>query len=271
MSIIKEAIRAVFGSKSKDGTPEDVLKYFASQDASTNVGQRAQMMARMMGEFGLNGAYGHWFNKPMDVDLTGRFNVLELGELSSRKQLQTVVLLQFMFAIQRQIQDMATVDNRRRILFVDEASELLKVKQAAEFMEGTSRRARKSRGSIGIGIQRIDDLYFNEYTKIIASQAESYYMLKQRQETISALERDSRLALDPWGYSQLRSVRRTKEYSEVMIYQGGGYVVARLSVDAFRRVLFSSSGAERDFILAQVEKGVPVGQAIENYLEKSRE
>lgn len=269
MSIVKEAIRAVWGSRSKAATPHDVAFYFASQDASTEIGRRAQMMARMMGEFTNNGAYGHWFNKPMDVDLTGQFNVLELGELSSRKQLQTVVLLQFMFAIQRHIQDMATVDNRRRILFVDEASELLKVKQAAEFMEGTSRRARKSRGSIGIGIQRVDDLYFNEYTKIIASQAESYYLLKQRQETINALERDGRLALDGWGYAQLRSVRRTNEYSEIMLYQGGGYVVARLAVDPFRRVLFSSSGSERDYILAQMERGIPAGQAIENYLKES--
>jgi conjugal transfer ATP-binding protein TraC len=270
MSVIKEAIRAVWGSKSRSATPNDVAIYLSAQDATTDIGRRAQMMARMMGEFTINGAYGHWFNKPMDVDLTGRINVLELGELSSRKQLQTVVLLQFMFAIQRHIQDMATVDQRRRILFVDEASELLKVKQSAEFMEGTSRRARKSRGSIGIGIQRVDDLYSNEYTEIIASQAESYYLLKQRQETINALERDGRLALDGWGYSQLRSVRRTNEYSEIMIYQGGGYVVARLKVDDFRRVLFSSSGAERDFILAQIEEGVPVDQAIENYLANVR-
>lgn len=268
MSIVKEAIRAVWGSKSHAATPNDVLIYCASQDAGTDIGRRAQQLARMMGEFGVNGAYGHWFNKPMDVDLTGRFNVLELGDLSSRKQLQTVVLLQVMFAIQRQIQDRATLDNRRRMLFVDEASELLKVKQAAEFMEGASRRARKSRGSIGIGVQRVDDLYFNEYTRIIASQAESYYLLKQRQETINALEKDGRLALDAWGYSQLRSVRRTKDYSEVMIYQGGHYVVARLAVDSFRRVLFSSSGPERDYILAQLDQGIPAGQAIENYLRE---
>jgi conjugal transfer ATP-binding protein TraC len=224
-------------------------------------------MARMMGEFTINGAYGHWFNKPMDVDLRGRFVVLELGDLSSRKHLQIVVLLQFMFAIQREIQDKVSVDSRRRMLFVDEASELLKIKAAAEFMEGAARRVRKSRGSIGIGIQRVDDLYLSEYTKIIASQAESYYLLKQRPETVSAIEREGRLSLDLWGYTMLRSVRRTTEYSEVMIYQGGGYVIGRLSVDPFRRVLFSSSGAERDGIFRLMEAGLSAGDAIKTYLE----
>lgn len=267
IAVIKEAIRAVWGARATQATPDDVATYLYSQSPETDIGRRAQMLARMMGEFTRNGAYGHWFNKPMDVDLTGRFVVLELGELSGRKQLMVVVLLQMMFAIQRHIQDMAAVDKRRRILFVDEASELLKIKSAAEFMEGTSRRARKSRGSIGIGVQRVDDLYFNDYTKVIASQAESYYLLKQRQETITSLEQNSRLALDAWGYTQLRSLRRTKEYSEVLIYQGGGYVVGRLSVDRFRKALFSSSGDARDQVLARIEAGVPAAQAIEEFLQ----
>lgn len=263
MSIVREAVRAVWGARSNDATPDDVANYLYRQDQNP----RAQAMARMMGEFTINGAYGHWFNKPMDVDLRGRFVVLELGDLSSRKHLQIVVLLQFMFAIQREIQDKASVDSRRRMLFVDEASELLKIKAAAEFMEGAARRVRKSRGSIGIGIQRVDDLYLSEYTKIIASQAESYYLLKQRPETVSAIEREGRLSLDLWGYTMLRSVRRTTEYSEVMIYQGGGYVIGRLSVDPFRRVLFSSSGAERDGIFRLMEAGLSAGDAIKTYLE----
>lgn len=267
MSIVKEAVRAVWGSRSNEGTPDDVANYLYRQEGNP----RAQAMARMMGEFTRNGAYGHWFNRPMDVNLQGRFVVLELGELSSRKHLQIVVLLQFMFAIQRTIQDRAPLDSRRRMLFVDEASELLKIKAAAEFMEGAARRVRKSRGSIGIGIQRVDDLYLSEYTKIIASQAESYYLLKQRAETVHAIEKEGRLSLDEWGYTMLRSVRRTAEYSEVMVYQGGNYVVGRLSVDPFRRVLFSSSGAERDAILNLIGRGVPVGQAIETYLKAAQD
>jgi conjugal transfer ATP-binding protein TraC len=270
-ALLKEAIRAVWGARAREATPDDVAQYLYQQPGDTNIGRRAQMLARMMGEFTRNGAYGHWFNKPMDVDLTGRFVVLELGDLAGRHQLMIVVLLQMMFAIQRHIQDQATLDNRRRILFVDEASELLKIKAAAEFMEGTSRRARKSRGAIGIGIQRVDDLYYNEYTKIIASQAESYYLLKQRQETINSLQKDSRLALDDWGYTQLRSLRRTNEYSEVMIYQGGSYVVARLTVDRFRRTLFSSSGAERDFILSKMDQGMHAAEAIDLYITEHPE
>ena len=250
-SVVREAIRAVWGATNRNATPTSVANFLFAQDKNP----RAQSMARMMAEYREDGAYGHWFNKPMDVDLSGRFVVLELEELKSRPGLQMVVLLQMMFAINREIQQGAMRDNRRRMLFVDEASELLKIPAAAEFMEGLYRRAGKSRGSVGVGVQRVDDLYRNAQSEVIVSQSESMYLLRQRTETITNLQRNERLGLDDWGFALLRSLRRTNDFSEVMVFQGGGYVVGRLTVDAYRRVLFSSTGAERDAILGAIDQG----------------
>lgn len=262
-SMVKEAIRSCFGALGPSATPTHVADFLFAQASD-----RAKEMARMMSDYRNDGAYGHWFNKPMDVDLSGRFVALELGDLQSRKGLQIVVLLQMMFAINRVIQDSALKDNRRRMLFVDEASELLKIPAAADFMEGLYRRAGKSRASVGVGIQRIDDLYRSEQSAIVASQSQTMYLLRQKDETITSLEKSQRISLDPWGYALLRSLRKTNDFSEVMVLESGSYVVARLTVDAYRRVLFSSTGEERDAILAAIDRGENAADLIAAFAQR---
>lgn len=259
-SMVREAVRSAFGAMGNRATPTTVSEYLFAQDSG-----RSQEMARMMADYRADGAYGHWFNRDMDVDLSSRFVVLELSDLASRKGLQTVVLLQMMFAINREIQIGSLKDRRRRMLFVDEASELFKISAAADFMEGLYRRSGKSRGSVGVGVQRVDDLYRSEQTAIIASQSQTMYLLRQKDETITALEKSQRISLDPWGYSLLRSLRKTNDFSEVMVLESGAYVVGRLTVDAYRRVLFSSTGEERDAILGAIDRGEDASEIIAQF------
>jgi conjugal transfer ATP-binding protein TraC len=262
-SMVREAIRSVYGSRGQMAKPTHVAEYLFSQP-----NERSQEMARMMADYREDGAYGHWFNEPMNVDLSGRFVVLELSDLQSRKGLQTVVLLQMMFAINREIQDGSLRDNRRRMLFVDEASELLKIPAAADFMEGLYRRAGKSRGSVGVGIQRVNDLYRSDQAAIVASQSQTMYLLRQKDETVTDLENTKRISLDPWGFALLRSLRKTNDFSEVMVLESGSYVVARLTVDPYRRVLFSSTGEERDAILSAIDRGENAADVIQAFASR---
>lgn len=272
MSTIGMAIRSVFGANGRNATPTHVKDFLYAQEGD----QRARTMSLMMHEFCDGGAYGHWFNRPMNVDLKGRFVVLELEELNQRPHLQLVVLQQFMFAINRQMQLGRRIDaesgaTRRRMLFVDEASELLKIKIAAEFMEAASRRVRKLKGSLGIGLQRVADLYQSEHTKVIASQAETFFILKQKSESIAAIKREEMLILDPYAFEMLSSVQRTADYSEIFVYQGGNIGLGRLTADRFRQVLYSTSGAERDEILNAIESGVDAETAILAFIEREKQ
>lgn len=259
-AMVKEAIRSAFGALGSRATPTDVAEFLFNQP-----NDRTKEMARMMADYREDGAYGRWFNNPMDIDLTGRFVVLELSDLQSRKGLQTVVLLQMMFAINREIQHGALRDSRRRMLFVDEASELMKVPAAADFMEGLYRRSGKSRASIGVGVQRVDDLYLSDQSAVIVSQSQTMYLLRQKGETITALEKSDRLDLGDWGFAMLRSIKKTNDFSEVMILEGGSSVVGRLTVDPYRRVLFSSTGSERDAILSAIDRGENAAQLIYDF------
>ncbi|MBU2854408.1 type IV secretion system protein TraC [Acidithiobacillus ferriphilus] len=264
MATIGIAIRAVYGANGTNATPTHVAQYLAAQDHKS----RAIEMSEMMHEFTEHGAYGHWFNKPMNVDLTGRFVNLELIELSKRKHLMMVVLMQMMFAIARQISaDKDPSDVRRRILFVDEASVLLKIPTAAHFLEGLARRVAKHRGALGIGIQGLSDLYANEQTRTIAAQTAHFIVMKQRGDTIKQLEKNEQFDIGSYGLSQMRTVRKTGEYAEAFIYSDGAMGVGRLKLDPYRRVLFSTEGPEKEEVLADMRAGMDPDSAIQKFMQ----
>ncbi len=265
MATIGIAIRAVYGANGTNATPTHVRDYLAAQDSKP----RAIEMSEMMNEFTENGAYGHWFNKPMNVDLKGRFVNLELIELQRRKHLMMVVLMQMMFAIGREISADISQDGEvhRKILFVDEASVLLKIPTAAYFLEGLSRRVAKHRGALGIGIQGLSDLYMNEQTKTIASQTAHFIVMKQSADTIKQLENNQQFDIGSYGLSQMRTVRKTGEYAECFIYSEGSMGVGRLKLDPYRRVLFSTEGPEKEEVLADMRAGMDPDSAIQKFMQ----
>ena len=53
-----------------------------------------------------------------------------------------------------------------------------------------------------------------------------------------------------------------------MVYSNEGTGIARLIVDRFSQVLFSTSGAERTEVIADIEAGVHPVQAIDNFIAR---
>lgn len=264
MATIGIAIRSVYGANGNNATPTHVAHYLSAQDKDA----RAIQMARMMHEFTETGAYGHWFNKPMNVDLKGRFVNLELIELQRRKHLMMVVLMQMMFAIGREItKDGSESQTKRRILFVDEASVLVKIPTAAHFLEGLSRRIAKHRGSLGLGLQGLSDLYINEQTKTIAAQTAHFMVMKQSPDTIKQLENNQQFDIGSYGLAMMRTVRKTGEYAECFIYSEGYMGVGRLKLDSYRRVLFSTEGPEKEEVLADMRAGMDPDSAIQKFMQ----
>lgn len=264
LATIGIAIRAVYGANGPNATPTHVAHYLSAQDHKP----RSIQMAEMMHEFTENGAYGHWFNKPMNVDLRGRFVNLELIELQRRRHLMMVVLMQMMFAIGREITKDGSNDvARRRILFVDEASVLIKIPTAVHFLEGLSRRIAKHRGSLGLGLQGLSDLYQNEQTRTIAAQTAHFLVMRQSQDTITQLGNNQQFDIGSYGLSLMKTVRKTGEYAECFFYSNGAMGVGRLKLDPYRRVLFSTEGPEKEEVLADMRAGMDPDAAIQKFMQ----
>ncbi len=268
LNIIELAIESIFGNMGPEATPTHMAEYLVAQDNDP----RAIEMGKMLHRFTDHGAYGHWFNQPMNVDLRGRFVNLELKELENRKHLLMVVLMQMMFAIGREIGrgDSGDEDKRRRILFVDEASVLLQIPTAAKFLEGLSRRVAKNRGSLGLGLQGLRDLYMNDYTRVIASQTAHFIVMKQHRDVLAQLEKDQLFSVGASSYDMMRSLRKTGEYAECFIMSDDQMGIGRLKLDPYRRVLFATDGPEKEEVIAAMRSGVPPDQAIRNFLDSQK-
>lgn len=268
LNIIELAIESIFGNMGQDATPTHMAEYLVAQDNDP----RAIEMGKMLHRFTDHGAYGHWFNQPMNVDLRGRFVNLELKELENRHHLLMVVLMQMMFAIGREIGrgDGGTGGVRRRVLFVDEASVLLQIPTAAKFLEGLSRRVAKNRGSLGLGLQGLRDLYMNEYTRVIASQTAHFLVMKQHRDVLDQLENDRLFSVGGAAYEMMRSLRKTGEYAECFIMSEDQMGIGRLKLDPYRRVLFATDGPEKEEVIAAMRSGVAPDQAIRDFLGRQK-
>ena len=103
------------------------------------------------------GEYGRFFNGHNNIRFKNRFTVLELEELKGRKHLQQVVLLQLIYQIQQEMY--LGEQDRRKIVFIDEAWDLLTQGDVGKFIETGYRRFRKYGGSAVTVTQSVNDLY----------------------------------------------------------------------------------------------------------------
>ena len=261
-SRIEEAVKAVWGRMGPGSTITDVADYLTHQEDSRTVD-----MGNMLYRFTRYGSEGYWFDGQANVDLSNDLVVLELEELKGKKTLQQVVLMQLISNIQREMY--LSNDGRPKILIIDEAWDLLDDPMVARFMENAYRRFRKYGGSAVVVTQSIADLYKSDSGRAIAANSAFKLILKQTAESIEQVKKDGHLALGDYGFYLLSTVHSIPgKYSEVMFYTEQGTGVARLVVDRFSQVLFSTSGAERTEVIADIEAGVQPVQAIENYIHR---
>lgn len=262
-SRIEEAIKAVYGATGRATTISDVATYMINQ-----TDERVRDIGHMLFTFTRNGSEGHWFDGEANLELNKDLVVLELEELKSKKTLQQVVLMQIISAIQREIY-LGFGDGRPKVLIIDEAWDLLDDPMIARFMEHAYRRFRKYDGAAVIVTQSIADLYGSVSGQAIAANSAFKFILKQTNETINQVEKNGYLDIGEYGYSQLRTVHTVPgRYAEVMVYTNEGLDIARLIVDRWTNVLFSTSGRERDEVIASIEAGVHPVQAIDDYIAK---
>ncbi len=261
---IKEAIRAVYADRGHAATPTDVQKYLYAQPDP-----RQQLIGRMMHDFTRSGCYGKIFQGQANIDLSNPFTVLELSKLSHRPTLLSVVLMQVMFAIQRQIFLSSHKESRRRILFVDEASELLQRDTAATFMEGVYRRARKHQAAIGIGLQDISDSFVSRSTEVMAAQSQHRFFFAQTDSSIDLAETKKHLT-DPYTIMLLKSLRPSPGYAEFVYSSQGASGVFRSVLDPFTLALFASSGNARNQVLADIKDGISPNDALIRYLDQDK-
>ncbi|WP_083651620.1 type IV secretion system protein TraC [Vreelandella massiliensis] len=210
--------------------------------------------------FTMQGAYGSYFDTN-NINFQNNLTVLELDELQGRRHLRQVILLQLIYQIQQAV--FLGDRNKRKILLIDEAWDLIKEGEIATFMEHAYRKFRKANASAVICTQSINDLYQNTVGQAIAENSATMLLLGQTAETVESVKKSGYLALPEGGFDVLRTVNTIAGvYSEIFIKAKRGMGVGRLIVGEFQKLLYSTDPTDVNAINAYKKRGMNVTDAI---------
>lgn len=224
-----------------------------------DVGQQLYM-------FTSDGGYGRYFKGKNNVNFQKDFTVMELDELQGRRHLRQVVLLQLIYQIQQEV--FLGERNRKKIVIVDEAWDLLKEGEVSVFMEHAYRKFRKYGGSVIIATQSINDLYENAVGRAIAENSANMMLLGQTNETVESVKRSGRLALSEGGFHMLKTVHTVQGvYSEIFVKAKSGWGIGRLIVGEFQKLLYSTKAEDVNAITNYVNEGLTIPEAIRQVLK----
>ena len=273
-STLGAAIKKTWKAKGRGMTVSDVHDLLATgriDDEEPTDGQvraepdrRLKDLAAMLYPYTRDGAYGKYFQSDATIDFGSDFIVLELEELKAKKDLQTVVLLIVMYRITR---EMYFSRDRKKIVIIDEAWDLLSGGATAEFIEAGYRRARKYKGAFMSATQGVDDYYRNPAAKAALDNSDWMFLLRQKPESIEQMDKLGQLTMDDAMKRLLQSLRTEHgAYSELFIHSPAGNGIGRLIVDPYSLLLFSSRAEDFNAIGAKRAAGMSVSQAIDAVL-----
>lgn len=259
---LKRILTACWEQKGHELTVDDIATALLADDED----QRIKDIGHQLYPFTRKGQYGRYFNGKNNLDFQNPFTVLELEELKGRQHLQQVVLLQLIYQIQ---QDMYLGErDRPKIVIIDEAWSLLAQGNVGEFIEHGYRRFRKYGGSAIVITQGVNDLYQNKVGQAIAENSAFTLLLGQKPEAINVIQENKRLPLGEGGYRILKTVHSSKgHYSEIFMITPRGIGIARLTVDPYSLLLYSTAPEDVQAVRNYTKAGMPQQQAILQVLE----
>lgn len=263
VSEVERVLGEVWAEKGRNALIDDVAKKLLNQTGPDAAAIR--QVGTQLYAFTTEGRFGHYFDKPHNVEFNGSFNVLELDGLQNTPQLQAVVLFMLIVQISHAMYSEYKKDRSvKRLVIIDEAWDLLGNSLAvAEFMEKGFRRFRKYNGAGIIVTQSIKDLQTSEAGRAIAENAANSLILKQKEATITAAEKDDLMSLPKAGYRLLKKVKtETGHYSEIFFNTNRGMGIGRLIVDPMRVLMYSTKAQDNQEIDDYVRSGLPLDESI---------
>jgi conjugal transfer ATP-binding protein TraC len=267
---IGKAVRLLWAVHNNDMTITHLRDLFKSGkvEESDQWDKEVSDLATQLDKFAQGGAYAKYFEGPPSINFTSDFVVLELEELKSKKDLQAVILLIMIYRISEEM--FLTGRSRKKIVLIDEAWDLLAGGgAAADLIEGGYRRARKYEGAFITATQGIDDYYKTPAAMAAMQNADWMFILRQKAESITALEKSGRLDMNDALKRVLSGIRKVDgEYAEVFVTSPMGMGLLRCVVDPYSLLIYSSKGEDFTRIEALKARGLSVADAITALLEE---
>lgn len=240
-------------------------------------------IGRQLEPFCEGGPYADFFNnKYPPVSFDTRLVVCELEQIKSNKHLQITVLMSLVMGIQRKMYISSKEDPRRRMFILDEAWEFIKdekenpmMKFFAEFIEAGWRRFRKYGASGCLATQSVNDASGSQVGLAVLANSQWKLLLGQQNTEVEALRKNNTIG----GANIIRQLETVhtkppnpkitdEAYSEVLIVSNDVTHVCRLYTPRDIQLINTTKKEEKDLIKAYMDKGMTIGEAIKQIVEK---
>lgn len=260
---IMSATKSVWASYGPAMEITGVYLYLMNQDDDIS-----RELARKLYPFTTEGPYGAWFTGPNTLRADAQLTTFELFDLRSQPHLQQVILQLLMIRCEQDMYE-TKGSSQQKLLIIEEGGDLMPDEPFARFLAQLYAKVRKETGSVGLVLQNLTQLYNSPHGPTIAGTAATKYIMKQTSEAINLARQSGWMDIGEGEANLLRTVHTIKGragYSEIYLRTEHGSGIARLVESRFNQILFSSEGRERDEILAALNRGDDVVQAVHEFI-----
>lgn len=149
-------------------------------DTLLHMGNTGPQLAQRLRKY-TTGTFAGIFSQPSNIDINNPLAVFNIRDLED--ELRPVA----MYIVLNYIWNKTKTDKRRRILIVDEAWQLMKYEDSANFMFSLAKRARKYNLGITTITQDVEDFMGSRMGRAIVANASMQLLLKQSPTAVDVL------------------------------------------------------------------------------------
>jgi conjugal transfer ATP-binding protein TraC len=149
-------------------------------DTLLHMGGNGPQLAQRLRKY-TTGTFSGIFSQPSNIDINNPLAVFNIRDLED--ELRPVA----MYIVLNYIWNKTKVDQKRRILIVDEAWQLMKYEDSANFLFSLAKRARKYNLGITTITQDVEDFMGSRMGRAIVANASMQFLLKQSPSAVDVL------------------------------------------------------------------------------------
>lgn len=269
-NMVSISVKKAFNNKSRKASIDDVIEALKSSEYETErMKGHIESLIDSLQKYTTKGEYRQFFYGENTVQLTSEFVVIETEELKNMGDLQAVILQIFSLIISQEV----FMGNREKksLICIDEAWDLLKSPQMEGFIESMARRLRKYNGALLVGTQSLKDFERSVGAAAAFQNSNWLVILGKDGNTIPVIKEQNILEINPHIEESLASLHKIdKKYSEAFIYNKatGFSSLMQLKLDPYSAELFSTSAENFQKIRELQSEGKALEEALEEISKK---
>lgn len=269
-ALFYEAVEYAYFKYKNKAKIDHVIEYFLNERNNDTKYKESTLVrldeaVLLLRKYSSTGIYGKYFNsEKATLTDNSQLTVLELGSLQNTPDLMATVLYALIIAIDEYMYQSSRVIPK--VCAIDEAWRLLggKSERVASFIEVGYRTSRKHNGSFMTVTQGLNDFsmsraaraaWDNSAIKIIAKQ-DTLALQNYVKENPNFFTKNQIELLKTFGNASVNG------FSSFLLAMHGEMYPSRLFLDPLRRTLFSSTGADFEYIKDARKNGIDISQAI---------